>query len=101
MNNIKIIWGKIKIFIIDHFHLLFKSTKKNYERINSQGTCFVNKEANRKLTETNLKFDSFNHLEHYQKKIRKITFSSSFTIVLVLAIVIGFQLFGSHSDYSV
>ena len=50
---------------------------------------------------TNLKFDSLTHLKKYRKKVRVITFSSSFTAVLVLAIVIGFQFFGSHSKGAV
>lgn len=109
----KQIFGKITVFLKDHFHLIFKSTKKNYERINNQETRnktqdtknqetrYKEQDTNGRVAKTNLEFQSFNHLERYQKKVRILTFSSSFTIVLVLAIVIGFQFFGLHSKGAV
>jgi len=37
------------------------------------------------------------HLKRYQKRLRIITSSSSFTVLLVLILVIGFQFFGAFS----
>ena len=67
-----------KVFFKDHVHLLFKSTKENYERIDRAESQKSDSKT------TNLKFKSFNHVERYQKKVRLIVFGFSSTLALII-----------------
>ena len=101
------------IFLKDHFHLLFKSAEKNHQRIqrlkNENPTFPVEVEipqeyralykkfkevsgnknsiksnSSKKSEKTHFKFRSFMHLKNYQKKMRRITFSFSSVLAMVL-----------------
>lgn len=112
MQKIKTIFGKIAVFFRDYYYLLFKSAEENNLRIqrlklgNGSSTSIGDSIGGRKAESSgggalkedcSLKFNSFTHLKRYQRRLRIITSSSSFTVVLVLAMVIGFQFWGSLS----
>ena len=77
---------KIKIFLIDHFNLLFKHAKHSHHRM-------LNNRNSRGERICNLSFLSFSHLEKYQKKVRLYTFSTTFTVVAVFVAIVGIQFF--------
>ena len=94
-------WNSFHLFIADHFFLLFQSTRKNYERINGQDIDKIPaSSAGRPASSASEKqgFDSFNNLERYQKKVRKITFSLSGAVAaaLILALIVPY-FFSSNS----
>ncbi|HAS00147.1 MAG: hypothetical protein US57_C0002G0052 [Candidatus Moranbacteria bacterium GW2011_GWC2_37_73] len=75
----------LKIFFIDHFHLLFKSAALNHLRIQE---C---KSKSKVGDVCNFNFDSYSQLKRYQKKVRLFTFSTSFTAALIFVAVASFQ----------
>lgn len=78
---------KLKIFLIDHFHLLFKSAAVNHLRIQQ---CKENYEI---VESCNLSFESFTHLKRYQKKVRILTGSVFSTTVSVFVMILMVQVF--------
>jgi len=84
---------KIKIFCIDHWHLLFKDAASNHlriqelkSRLDSAGAC-------------SLEFESYTHLKRYQKKVRILTGSAFSTTVSICVMILMMQVFfpGSKS----
>lgn len=94
MNKIQLRFQKIRTFMKDHFHLLFKSAAENHLRIQA-----IKKELKDQRRSQiaggvcNLQFQSYSQLKRYQKKVRLLTysFSSTFTSLIVALIVV--QLF--------
>ncbi|EKD46593.1 MAG: hypothetical protein ACD_67C00157G0001, partial [uncultured bacterium] len=82
---------KSKTFLIDHFHLLFKSSAENHLRIQK---CKKIKEGE----SCNLQFNSYSELKRYQKKVRVLTFSTSSIFSIALVAIVSMQIFLSSTS---
>jgi len=69
---------KIKNFLIDRYHLLFKGAAENHLRIQN---ALQNPDGSYQVT---LKFDSYTDLKKYQKKLRRVTVSLSGAVAMVI-----------------
>lgn len=86
-RKVRTLLSKIKVWSVDHAHLLFKSAAHNHLRIQE---CKQKPLAGETCS---LSFESYSHLKRYQKKVRLITYSSSSTVLSVLVAMLVVQVF--------
>ncbi|NTW26983.1 MAG: hypothetical protein HGA36_01530 [Candidatus Moranbacteria bacterium] len=94
MQKIKKIIAKIKNWLTDHYHILFKSAAENHLRIQELAK---NADGTYQLT---VKFGSYSELKNYQKKMRRLTvsLSSAMAMVIVAFIVAPYVMNPSRSS---
>lgn len=72
------LFSKIKLAVIDYYHLIFKSAAINHLRIQE---ILKNPDGTYQLT---VKFNSYSELKNYQRKIRRLTVSLSSAVAMVV-----------------
>lgn len=76
---------KIKTKLNDYYHLIFKSTADNHFRIQH---CHQNPEGEVKC---DIFFNSYTALKNYQKKIRRVAFSTTGVIAVIIVSTLVIQ----------